>query len=211
MLFQSVLYVAVHYAVMGMGLNDCMPDKSPDESSVVENIRNLVGEAKNHETTEAPRGMDAAPRGMEPRAAGEVGVMTLLKALRAKDAEVKDAEAKRNSAAKARNPHATPVDSRGLFNVFDDIGELVEAAIDDIKDVDVTDFFSIAQLEQACKEVFRLTFGEFLDRHSLGSLKSIFVYAYQVHGYGVIEKVGRPPVCDSHHARLLRARRRGLD
>lgn len=176
MVAQTILYVAVHYAVMGMGINDCMPERSPEQLSPLKNIRKLIADAKQRET-------ESAPRGMEPAGSDKVGIKTLFEELRAKDRAATAAEAAHKAEVKAENPQATPVDPRGIFNVFDDIGEIIDEVVRDIAGFDISDHLDVSKLELASKDVFNTTFGDYLDKHNLGGLKGIFVYGYQVQGY----------------------------
>jgi hypothetical protein len=179
--FQTVLYCAVHYAVMGLGINDAMPPKSPNELSVIENFRKLIFDAKKRER-KASRDLNAVGE-------DKISVLALFEQLQEMDRVTTKAEEEHKREIKSRDTDATPADPRGLFNVLDDIGDLVEKTVSTVAHIHILDHFTVGELEKACKDVFYTTFGDFLDKHGLGSLKSIFIYGYSVQGYGAIYKV----------------------
>jgi hypothetical protein len=179
--FQTVLYCAVHYAVMGLGINDAMPPKSPNELSVIENFRKLIFDAKKRER-KASRDLNAVGE-------DKISVLALFEQLQEMDREATKSEDEHNREIKARDVDATPAEPRGLFNVLDDIGDLIEKAASTVASIHIPDHFNIGELEKACKNVFYTTYGDFLDKHGLGSLKSLVTYGYSVQGYGAINKI----------------------
>lgn len=68
----------------------------------------------------------------------------------------------------------------GLFDLLDDI-------TDDIDDV--TKLVPVKDLKKACRNVFNTTFAAFLDENDMEELKSVFIYGYQVQGYGTIDRI----------------------
>lgn len=143
-------YVVVHYATMGMTLNDCMPAEPPTESNVLENLARLVGLAEDEEDLTNHK--------------GEVNAGKLYQVMK----------------NEKRDKDDTVHPPRGLFDILDDFGDLLD---------NVDAWFSVSDLEKACKTVFNTSFAKFLDDNGMEELKSVFIYGYQVQGYGTIEKI----------------------
>lgn len=138
----GVKYFLVHYAVMGMTIDDCMPVESPDESTVVENLQRLV-------RTVLGKG--------DVKDSDEVPVDDAFEVLKKEKQEVRGKE-------------------KGLFDMFDSLSGRgsVDKAI------------AVKDLKKACRDVFHTSFAGFLDRNGMDELKSVFLYAYQVQGYGTL-------------------------
>lgn len=188
MTLQTVLYVAVHYAVFGMGINDCMPTESPQKLNIRKNIKAIIEGSKAREAS------SSGPDVFED----EVGIQELYEFLVEQNVQRKNVEDKRKNSLKAENSEALAQDSRGLFDAFNDISGLVEGAVKKVNwlkksaegaitlaqaGFHMTEAIKQADLLSACENVFDMTFEEFLDTYGMTGLKPIFVYAYQVQGY----------------------------
>lgn len=137
----GVKYFLVHYAVMGMTIDDCMPVESPNESNVLENLQRLL---------RTVLGKD------EVKESDEVPVDDAFEVLKEEKQEVRGKK-------------------KGLFDMFDSLsGRGSDKAI------------PVKDLKRACRDVFHTSFADFLDRNGMDELKSVFVYAYQVQGYGTL-------------------------
>lgn len=90
----GIRYLIVHYAVMGMTMNDCMPAEPPTELTVLENLQRLIKETLDRSDD------DAADEEKVP-AKDLLGVL-------------KDQK---------RDHDDTPLKPRGLFDLMDDFGQ----------------------------------------------------------------------------------------
>lgn len=148
-LLASVKYIAVHYATMGMTINDSIPDEPPTESGVLENLARLVGLADEQSEEEKMYKDKVLARDL----------YAVLK-------------------NEKRDKDKTVFKPRGLFEIIDDLTPDIS---------DLQDWIDVEDLKKACRTVFNTTYAEFLDENDMSSLKPIFVYGYQVQGYGTLE------------------------
>lgn len=141
----AIRYVAVHYATMGMGLEDSMPFVPPTEANVLENLGRLLGLVNDEND--------------DDKEDGKVNTKSLYKTLMKKE-EKKE---------------------KGFFSWVSSIDDVIMDKLDDWIQVD--------ELEKACRNVFNMSFATYLDENKMSDLKSTFIYAYQVQGYGTIERI----------------------
>lgn len=169
----------LHFAIMGLGINDCMPEKPPTKSSARENLRGLIARARAREQE------SDSSSSRSPRATGnKIDVRDLWAALSEKNEEVKDYERKESSFFRPR----------GLFAPFEDIGDVLSNTLRDVtnaadskEQIEGVGFFSEEELESACNDVFSVTIYDFLAKHGMLALYPLLVYTFSVQGYGSIE------------------------
>lgn len=163
----SVQYVAIHYAIMGIGINDAMPDEAPSGAVASRKMRDLINKASERETGGNGK---------------ELSVMSLFLELRQCNTDMLKAERTWNSkhfpSAKSGN-HCKPF---GLYAAKDDIEDL-------LKEVLQAGPIAVSKdgLLEATKTFFDMSFGQFLDKHGLGSLRTVFSYSYELQGYGSLD------------------------
>lgn len=148
----TIRYLAVHYATMGMTMNDCMPAEPPTETSVVDNLLRLIGLSEDE-------------GGKDDDHTDEVRAKDIYEVLKR---EKRD-----------RDESALP--PKGLFDLVDGLDDVVIGGLDN--------WIKIDELKEACKSVFNTPFAKFLDDNKMDELKSVFIYGYQVQGYGTIELI----------------------
>lgn len=164
---------------MGLGINDCMPEKPPTKSSALDNLRGLIARARAREQE------SDSTSARSPRATGSmIDVCDLWAALSEKNEEVKDYERTKSSFFRPR----------GLFSPFEDIGDVlsntlrdVTNAAEDKEQIEGVGFFTEEELESACNDVFSITIHDFLAKYGMLALYPLLVYTYSVQGYGSIE------------------------
>lgn len=196
MTLQTVLYVAVHYAVFGMGINDCMPTDSPQKLNIRANIRTII------EGSKAREAFSSGPDVSED----EVGIQELYEFLVVQNIQMKNDEERRKKTLKAENSKALAQDARGFFDTFNDISGLVKDAVKKLNGLKktaegaatlvqagfhMTETIKRVDLLNACENVFDMTFEKFLDTYGMTGLKPIFVYAYQVQGCVINFRIDR--------------------
>lgn len=176
-------FSVLHYAIMGTGLNDAMPERPPTKSSALENLRGLIANARAREEQGGSSAMRASATTKK-----KLDVRDLWSALSDKNEEIKKSEEENSSFFRAR----------GIFTPLEDIGDALAGALGKVKEAADDDeqieelavgMFSEEELEEACGDVFTISFLDFLEKYDMMALYPLMVYSYQVQGYGTIQDI----------------------